>query len=388
MKVYHQLGFRDNWNIYSYNLGICDGLIFSPINMDAKKLSGLPVLIKQHSFLDPQLYLLNKEKASNITYPFFPTNIKADFSTVDLDTMPEKLAESCTDFQVDNEFEYVVIPSRYYDEIPSRFYELSMRNFIVPFLDYKREKNIQKPFLLSIIVKQIFIVDTEKRNRLLNWITGISGICGVYIIFENSFSSKQIKDFDYLLNVLTFIKILKMNDMEVHVGYCNTEGLLYSAAMPDSITIGSYENLRSFKISRFVVSEGSKRSPNPRLYSTHLLQWMEYNYIQSMKSLIPDYIDYFDDSVYKPLMFNLTGKEYKWHFAKSELYKHYFEVFVHQIKKLPDEQMNRIDCLLKQIENALNNYVIIKRDILLDGDSDDSHLPIWFNVLRAFRKGL
>lgn len=50
--------------------------------------------------------------------------------------------------------------------------------------------------------------------------------------------------------------------------------------------------------------------------------------------------------------------------------------------------MSRIDCLLKQIENALNNYVIIKRDILLDGDSDDSHLPIWFNVLRAFRKGL
>lgn len=154
MKVYHQLGFRDNWNIDSYNLGIGDGLIFSPINMDAKKLSGLPVLIKQHSFLDPQLYLLNKEKASNITYPFFPTNIKADFSTVDLDTMPEKLAESCTDFQVDNEFEYVVIPSRYYDEIPSRFYELSMRNFIVPFLDYKREKIFKSHFYYLLLLNR------------------------------------------------------------------------------------------------------------------------------------------------------------------------------------------------------------------------------------------
>ena len=38
MKVYHQLGFRYQWNIDCLESGIGDGLIFSPINIDSEKL--------------------------------------------------------------------------------------------------------------------------------------------------------------------------------------------------------------------------------------------------------------------------------------------------------------------------------------------------------------
>ncbi|HRI48468.1 MAG TPA: hypothetical protein PK559_15285, partial [Ignavibacteriaceae bacterium] len=41
MKVYHQTGFRDNWNRESYLNGTGDGLIYSPINIDADKLLGI-----------------------------------------------------------------------------------------------------------------------------------------------------------------------------------------------------------------------------------------------------------------------------------------------------------------------------------------------------------
>ena len=390
MKVYHQLGFRDKWNLDSYRSGIGDGLIFSPINMDSEKLLNLPSDIREHSFIDPQLYLLNTGKSSNVTYPFFPGNIKADYVTADLDSTNSKLAQLCIDYQLQAGFEYIVIPNRYYEELPSKYYELSMRNFIIPFLDYKNKMRIQKPLLLSIIIKQIMIEDQEKRDELLNWMTGIPDLTGFYVVFDNNYTSKQIKDFAYLNNILNFIRILRSNGLEVHIGYCNTEALLYTAAMPNSITVGAYENLRTFKISRFEISEGTKmRSPNPRLYSTKLLQWMEYNYIESMKALVPDYLNYFDDSEYKPLMFNLEGhKEYKWHFAKSELYKHYFKVFTEQIKSLPEEQNERIECLKSTIRYAINNYAVIKEHVLLDGDSDDSHLSIWYNVLNAFKKEL
>ena len=66
MKVYHQMGFRDKWNIDCLKSGIGDGLIFSPINMDSDKLLALPKSIREVSFLDPQFYLLNKEKSFSI----------------------------------------------------------------------------------------------------------------------------------------------------------------------------------------------------------------------------------------------------------------------------------------------------------------------------------
>lgn len=388
MKVYHQMGFRDKWNIDCLKSGIGDGLIFSPINMDSDKLLALPKSIREVSFLDPQFYLLNKEKSTNITYPFFPGNIKADFSTADLDVSNSKLAELCIDYQVNAGLEYVIIPTRYVEAVPTRYLEQMAENFVYPFLEVKEQKNITKKFLLTVVVKQIMIEDKDKLDELLNWMTGISDIAGFYLIFENNFTSKQIKNFEYLSKVLFFIDILKQNELEVHIGYCNTEALIYSAAMPDSITI----NLRMFKIARFEISDGKPmHAPNARLYSSKLLQWVDYNYIESMKSLIDKYDLFFDDTQYKPLMFSLgefKDQPFSWHFAKSEIYKHYFEVFNSQIKSLASNQLERIEQLKLIIRTAIDNYKVIEDSILLDSDSDGSHLATWYNVLNSYKKTL
>ncbi len=386
MKVYHQTGFRDKWNIESFQKGVGNGLIFSPVNIDADKLLALDSKLKQSGFLDPQLYLLNEPKGTLDTYPYFPGNLKPDFTTADLDNSHIQLAQLCVDYQMKNDFHYLVIPTRYYDDYPTNYFIQSTDYFVTPFCDYVRENKIQKKVLLSVIVKAMMLSDEEKRNEVLNWITGHQNIGGVYLIFENNFSSKQIKDFDYLLNAIKFIKVLKDNQMEVHLGYSNTEALLYSIAMPDSVTIGSYENLRSFGIKRFQDLEKSQmRAPNARLYSTHLLQWIDYEYIQAMKKLIPDYANYFDDSEFKPLMFK---PEFKWHFAKPEPYKHYFLVFDRQINSLSALQEARIEELKDKIKKALSLFKIIENEVLLDNDSDGSHLPTWLNVINAFQKEL
>jgi len=386
MKVYHQTGFRDKWNIESFRNGVGNGLIFSPINIDADKLFAMDVKLKQSGFLDPQLYLLNEAKGTIDTYPYFPGNLKPDFTTPDLDNSHIQLAQLCVDYQMKNDFHYLIIPSRYYADNPTTYFAQSTDYFVIPFCDYVKENKIQKKVLLSVIVKTIMLSDEVKRNEVLNWITGHQNIDGVYLIFENNFASKQIKDFDYLLNTLKFIKVLKDNQMEVHLGYTNTEALLYSIAMPDSVTVGSYENLRSFGIKRFQDLEKSQmRPPNARLYSAQLLQWIDYEYIQAMKSLMPDYANYFDESEFRPLMFT---PEFKWHFAKPEPYKHYFYVFDKQIKKLSPTQEGRIDELKGSIKNALSLFKKIENNILLDDDSDGSHLPTWFNVINAFQKEL
>jgi len=383
MKVYHQTGFRQNWNIESFEQGVGDGLIYSPVNLDADKLLLLDGHLKRTGFIDPQLYLLNEAKGTLDTYPYFPGNIKPDYSTPDLDNSNVLLAQLCIDFQLKNDFEYIIIPTRYYADNPTTYFAQTSDYFVIPFCDFIKNKGIRKKILLSVIVKAIMLSDEEKRNEALNWITG-QNVDGVYLIFEDNSATKQIKDFEFLFNSLLFIQILKNNGMEVHLGYNNTEALLFSIAMPDSVTIGSFENLRSFGIKRFQdIENGPMRGPRARLYSSQLIQWVDYQYIGAFKKLISDYENLFDDSEFKPLMFK---PEFNWHFLKSEPYKHYFFVFNRQIKSLPESQTDRIENIKIQIKNAVNLFRKIEDSVLLDENSDGSHLPTWFNAVNAFQK--
>jgi hypothetical protein len=385
MKVYHQTGHIEKWNIECYHEGIGDGLIFSPVNIDAEKLLNLNPKLKVNSFLDPQLYLLNELKGTLNTYPYFPGNLKSDFSTPDLDNSHIELAKLCVDFQLENDFIYIVIPIRYFSDNPTKYFIDSDDLFVNPYCDYIREKNITKKVLLTVIIKGGMLIDEEKRAEVLNWITGHQTIDGVYLIFENNFSTKQIKDFDYLINVLRFIKVLKDNELEVHIGYNNNEGFLYSVAMPDSVSVGSYENLRSFGIKRFKETDnGQMRSPNARLYSGKLLQWIDYGYVQSMKELVDNYENYFEESKFTPLNFK---SETNWQFKRTEPYKHYFCIFTNQIKNLPMNQNERIIFVKEHIKNAILLFKQISdSDVLLDENSDGSHLATWYNVLSVFNK--
>lgn len=80
--------------------------------------------------------------------------------------------------------------------------------------------------------------------------------------------------------------------------------------------------------------------------------------------------------------------EFKWHFAKPEPYKHYFYVFYNQIKALPKEQGLRIEKLEKDIKTAINLFENIEKFVLLDDNSNGSHLPTWINVINAYKKEL
>ena len=90
-------------------------------------------------------------------------------------------------------------------------------------------------------------------------------------------------------------------------------------------------------------------------------------------------------SDFKPLMFE---PEYNWQFQKPEPYKHYFFVFYNQVRKLPIRQDERIDYLKDTIRHALGLFKEIEKGVLLDDDSNGSHLPTWYNVINAFQKGL
>lgn len=385
MKLLHQTGHNYKWNLQSYEDDKAgDGLILSPCNIKLEKIAALSEGIKKASIFDPQLYLPSDCRGGLSTYSYFPTNFTNSFSTSDFDGLKSQIAKECVSLQMTNPFTHAVIPTRYFEREPANFLDQMQEYFVEPFIN-EIEQYDRKPILLTLIMDDRKLCDENIRNMTLDWVTGIKEIDGVYLIFDFPRNTKQIKDADLLSEALYFISSLKQNQLEVCVGYVNTEALLYSLAFPDFVTCGSYDNLRCFSIKRFrMAEETQQQGPKARLYSSLLLQWIEHTYISPIQQLYAKWQDVFSDSKYKPLMFN---PEFNWHFQKPELYKHYFIEIDRQIKRFPQTYEDRRQHLVEKVKKAIAVFSEIDAaGVFLDPNSDGSHLYHWLTAIKLFEK--
>lgn len=388
-KIFHQLGHRYQWNLESHtNDSVGEGFILSPVNIEVSKLtSTFSEALRALSIFDPQYYLIGDAKGNLSSYDYFPAVINAGANTSQFESISKESALRCINYQNEIGVQAFIIPARYYDVWPPNYLHLFKKDIFDNFLTSTKAVNARKKVLCTLIVKDYQLKTQEHFDEALSWATSLQDISGFYLIFEDNSTSKQIKDIDFLYNALRFIKHLKLNDYEVIVGYCNNEGLLYSLADVDIVTVGVYENLRSFDIKRFTTIEKSEmRGPNPRVYSSKLNQWIDYNYLAALKRLYANYSTLFDDSPYKPEMF---VPEYNWHFQKKEPYMHYFCSYSAQIKALPTSISERIPFLKQKLLDSIQLFDdIANSGVRLDSDSDGSHLNLWLNVIAMYEKFL
>ena len=267
MLIYHQCGHNFVWNIDSLRGDHAGhGLIISPVNLELDRIADrVPEDVRAASWIDPQFYLPDSAKGKLTSYPFFPSNVMENFTTTDFESCALEVARACLEFQDQLRFRYLVIPTRYFDDLPEHYLAQMESIFVEPFLEAARELRLERPLLLTIIAKSLHIEPGPQRDELLTWATRYGAVAGIYLIFDSDFYSKQIKDPGYLADALRFIHALRENDLEVHIGYAGLEGLLFSVADATSVSVGSYENLRSFGTLRLEIREPApRRGPQPR----------------------------------------------------------------------------------------------------------------------------
>ena len=385
-QVYHQLGYRYNWNISSIiedNAG--QGIIIGPRYIEKRKVEQLEDELKVKAIFDPQFFIPGTAKGFLTSYDFFPQIVSDGYDTDSFgDESASKCAEECINFQIRNNFKFVVIPTRRTDGMPTDFIEKQNIQFVEAFAKALFDSKCYKPVLLQLILNNNMINDDEYIRDILNWLTGMSFIDGIYLITETSFTSKQIKDNDYLYNLLSIINILKSNDLDVVLGYLNTEAVLLSISSPDIMTIGGYENLRRFSKMAFEQSDDERRAgPKPRLYFTKLLQWVDHGYLNAMRRRLSDFDDLIDRNKYQAEMFKA---EFNWHFTKPQIYKHYFLEFNKQLEYI-SSKVDKERYLL--VNNMLDSAIgwfdrINSAGIVLSPDDDGSHLFRWQTALNEF----
>lgn len=393
LSVYHQLGHNYNWNFQSLGQdGVGDGVILGPRYMPRVDVEELEPRDQDLAIFDPQFFLPATAKGKLASYPFYPTVVAGGFSTDefaetdgDEQSSATLSARGCVDFQVRWAFPYVVIPTRYMEGLPHDFIEKQTTLFVEPFLSSLDRHAVHRPVLLQLILNDLMLKNASYRADLLNWVTGLDGVAGVYLILSISNRTKQIKDPELLYAALQFIKALSRNAMHVVVGYTNTEALLLSLADPQGVSVGCYENMRMFNIRTFQDdTEPKGRQPNPRLYISRLLQWVDYRYIPFIRDGLKEGETFFDDNRHQALMFE---ESFNWHWMKPELYKHGMLEFWKQLRYVGDvDAADRYIRVRAMIETAREWYARFAQPpaVTFDPDSDGSHLPLWLTVADHF----
>jgi len=385
IEIIHQLGHNDCWNYASHNEdGVGAGFIQSPLHKTYNQIQELNDQILKKSYFDPQFFKPDDCSEKLLSYSFYPGNFGDVFLPDNfISTYSEQCALECFRFQHSLNFNKIIIPTIHFSGLPLDLPEKLNNLFVKPFLRQSNSFSPHNPILLQLIVNNQMIINHEYSAQLLNWITGIRGIDGVYLIADVSPRNKQIKNIDFLYYYLQFIDSLRQNDLYVLLGYQNTESILLSLANPNAITIGTYENRRIFDISNFDKSSTpAPRQPNPRIYLSQMLQWVEVNYIGAMQRSLGD-LSFIDESKYTDKVKEFQPS-HNWHFSQPVLYKHYLTVFSKQMNAISSLPQNERFELLMEIFNKALRLNSKMSSIQFDENSDVSHIDKWITVAKQF----
>ncbi|MGF1706495.1 hypothetical protein [Enterovibrio baiacu] len=389
IKLMHQAGHNSNWNRDSFEkdkVGV--GIIYSPVHDDCEKIKKYNEKLKYTSLFDPQFYLPSSGKPKFKTYDFFPNTIlgKQGFSTIDYNYLSLESAKRCVEFQLEQGFAGIVIPTRFFEQLTPDYTDKQSESFVSPFLSAIKDRGIvdSSDIYLTVPITSHMINSREYKENILNWITGYPEIDGVYIICQHDRKTKQVVDSQFLYEYMSVVKATIDADLDVIVGYTNTEALLFSLCGNLTLTIGAFENTRIFSLDKFVVSDETKRGPKPRIYIPKLLNWVNFEQAKMIKNNNPEiWKSLCGDSKYSDEAFSAT-KELN--FQSPLLYKHYFLKFNEQVNELSSlDVANRYATVRSWILEAQELYEEIS-EIPLEFDKHGSgeHLSAWLDAINLY----
>lgn len=387
MKVLHQAGHNTKWNLDSITEEhIGDGIIFSPVHHAKSNLIAVETEIKKHSIFDPQFYMPASQKQKLQTYSFFPDVITNGFSTVDYCSVAHESAKSCIDFQIENNFSSIVIPSRFFQEMVTDFIDQQLAFTVDAFLAHLPKGEDKKKIFLTLPLTIAMVRDERYRTSLLNWVTSYPEIDGIYLLVNFEERTKQVHDYDKLFSYVSFVRELVQADLDVICGYSNLEGLILSMFDIWGVTIGAYENTRSFSIDKFIDDDKIQMGPAPRIYLPGLLNWVRYD---TAKEIMED-CPHLWDKVYVPTpeADKVLSEAKPPHFTQAPLYKHYFRLAYGEYSDLLSvAPAQRHKILSQRVEVAIQLHQEIEAEGVqfFDENCRGGHLTGWRRLLKNLK---
>jgi hypothetical protein len=273
MPAYHQMGHDSENLLWEEELSGFRGAILSPVNYDDVKVkSQIEWARRQADFetiFDPQLYVPSSEQGRLRDWKYFPH----DFETADPDAdawwddLLAEIVSTCGSIRPDALCSPAILPKTFSDDYYVRL--VSICNQLCTCLAHSGLRPLQTavvgmPDLASPgrSMEVSSILSRSKANR-------------VYLVLVGQIEPRrELREVEEIKGAMRLISALQQAQMEVLVGFCSSDVLLWKAAGAHACATGKFFNLRRFTRSRFEEPSGQGGGQLPYWFEESLLAFL------------------------------------------------------------------------------------------------------------------
>jgi hypothetical protein len=270
MAVFHQMGHHSENLVRQFVGDRFSGAIVSPVNSDEAQVSSFRCSIGDSmlTVLDPQLYVPRSERANLLAWDYFP----ADVDTADLESttwwseINGRLVSTARRLGLDGICSPAIVPVTY----DTAYYQLCVRtadNLLAcagpDFSTY-----------LTSIVRVPELIRDDYVMQVASVLSG-SSCDQIYLVpYSDTDPRRELADSRGLFGVMKLIYLLRKQKMDVLVGFCGPEALLYYHAGAHECATGKFFNLRRFTPNRFEASPAQGGGQLPYWFEENLMAYL------------------------------------------------------------------------------------------------------------------
>lgn len=389
MKILHHLGHRYNWNLDTFfDNKVGDGFIFSAFNFERDTFNKETLTGRRYdlardilplSSIDLQYYgkTDSKDLGKFESYDFHPANYSGKDKT---DVYGPAKIKAAIKFEEETGFKRIIIPNFYYD-----FESKDLLSWLLD-TNNKLKKKAENEYFMTLPLSFQIMKNEGAIDKILTQATDRNiQFDGYYVVAEPEFAYKQklCIDYEYLENLFRVLRVLKKNGFKVIYGYANWDSVLFTSLVDlDFVTIGTYENLRNFKIKRFR-EDPSGGGSKGAYFSSKALNFIKAEELVKFKrknslDLIRNEENIFSDII--------LDEAFLWtSMHVPEVQKNYLMEITNlliSIQKMGDKDLRKKH-LVNKIETAIQCYRdIYSKGVFLETESSDYHLEAWLTFLQ------
>lgn len=249
MGAYHQMG-HNSQNLVKEVAGFV-GAILSPINYDqADMVDQVQEFAERPGFdtiFDPQLYFPRSDMGQLRSWPYFPGD---NFETADADTktwwerLHEEVVGAATTVEAKGVASPVILPRQfdenYYQRITARYEDFAT----------KASSAGLTPFQ-TLLVSPKDLSDNARTMAVASLVTGTQAE-KVYLVIQSDLAPRfEYLDLEGIKGIMRLIMLLSENEIEVTLGFCSSDMVLWKFAGAAHCATGKFWNIRRFNRQRF-----------------------------------------------------------------------------------------------------------------------------------------
>jgi hypothetical protein len=279
MPAYHQMGHDSENLLWTEELNEYRGAILSPVNYAISKTAAQTEWARSHvnfeTIFDPQMYVPNSEQGCLREWPYIPPDVdSADLASEGWwDGVLDDLISTCDTIRPTALCSPAPLPRTYTDEYFAHIVNLGDR------LCARLGNRVLRPLQTAVVsMPDLAVVD---RPMAIASILSRSIAASVYLVLVSQLEPRrELNDVDEIKGAMRLIAALRSAGVEVTVGFCSSDVLLWKAAGANHCATGKFFNLRRFTKTRFEEPGGQGGGQLPYWFEEPLMAFLRQSDVQ------------------------------------------------------------------------------------------------------------